>query len=387
LTAMLKKFIKSLKPCLWINIILVIFSNQAIAQRDIIYKKDSTIIRCKILKATADKYEYAFIDLKNKTVKTSISGTLVDSVHYNFYDSNLVKNKVFDKETKPEAEEKPAIPKNWKFTFGIGLNAGNFLEFNTKPPGTDKKSFSATGSFDLGLNYAKEGRKFEMTNELHCLTGFQKNGITNADHIQRISDNITSLHDFSSKIGKSKKWNFNLIARAATSIFNIYDGDYLKDINNLGQIQGFLSPYDATISPGIKYEPDKYSRISLSPYSFNLYGVKSRGVSSTGKFIQELDSAGNYKQFLFKRLGAEINFWYDRTIKDWIFLQYRLSISSNYFEKIAKNGLLDGLFITKIKLIKNLYLTDQVDIKGDLKDSPFKPYIKQSVMLSFMKSY
>jgi hypothetical protein len=241
-----------------LSIIFVI--NNASAQRDIIYKKDSTQIRCKIVKEEADKYDYAFTDSTLKVFKTKILKTFVDSVHYNFYDTNLVQNKIFGKikKLKPApAEAVTEVKKNWKFSFGLGLNVGNILEFNSNP-GPDKKSFTANSSLDFGLNYAKEGRKFEMTNELHCILGFQKTGITGADHIQRVSDNITSLHDFSSKIGKSKKWDFNLIARSSTTIFNVYDGEYLKDINHLGKIQGFLSPYDVTISPGIKYEPDKY---------------------------------------------------------------------------------------------------------------------------------
>ena len=67
------------------------------AQRDIIYKNDSTQIRCKILRATTDKYEYVFSDSASKVFKTKILKTLVDSVNYNFYDSNLVQNKIFTK--------------------------------------------------------------------------------------------------------------------------------------------------------------------------------------------------------------------------------------------------------------------------------------------------
>jgi hypothetical protein len=361
---------------------LFFICQNSFAQKDIIYKKDSTQIRCKILKATIDKYEYAFADSANKVFKTKILKTLVDSVNYNFYDSNLVQNKIFTKKTKPVTEEIIFLQKNWKFTLGIGLNVGNILEFNS-PSGTDKKSLSGTTSLDLGLNYTKEGGRFAMTNELHWLFGLQKSGLTSAAHIQRISDDLNTLHDFSMAIGKTKKWNFNLIAKTATSIFNIYNGDYFKDINLLGKSQAFLSPYDITISPGIKWQPNKYLRISLSPYSFNLYGVKNQQVSNSGVFITDLDASGNYKKNLFKRLGAEVNFWYDRQVRTWLEMQYRLGISSNYFEKIAKNGLLDGLFITKIKLIKNLYLTQRAELKGDFAITPFKPYYNQSILLSY----
>jgi hypothetical protein len=366
---------------------LLFFLHQSsFAQRDIIYKKDTTQIRCKILKASVDKYEYAYADSSSKVFKTKILKTLVDSIKQNFYDSNLVQNKIFGKIVKPITEEIVPVVKNWIFTAGIGFNVGNALEFNN-PSGTDKKSLSGTSSIDLGLNYSKDGARFAMTNELHYIFGLQKSGLTSADNIQRVTDELATLHDLSIAIAKTKKWNFNVIAKTTTSIFTIYDGDFFKDINVLGKIQGFLSPYDVTISPGIKWQPDKYLRISISPYSFNLYGVKHDEILSKGIFITDTTATGTYKKHLFKRLGAEINFWYDRKIKTWLDMQYRLGVSSNYFEKITKNGLLDGLFITKFKLVKNLYLTHRASIKGDFAVSPFKPFYSQSILLSYSKTF
>jgi hypothetical protein len=369
-----------------INILLLFFSVQLTAQRDIIFKADSSQIRCKILKITTDKYEYAFADSTNKVFKTKILKTLVDSVNYNFYDSNLVQNRIFIKKTKPVTEEIIPVQKNWKCTLGIGLNVESIIEFNN-PFGSDKKSLSGTTSIDAGANYSKEGSRFAMTNEVHYIFGLQKPGFTSTDHLQRVTDDINFLQDLSLAIGKTKKWNFNVIVKAATSFFTIYNGDYFKDYTSLGRSKAFLSPYDVTISPGIKWQPNKYLRVSISPYSFNLYGVKNQQVSNTGIFISDLDASGNYKKKLFKRLGAEANFWYDRQIRKWLDIQYRLGISSNYFEKIAKNGLMDGLFITRVKLVKNFYLTHRATLKADFTMSPFKPYYNQSILLSYSKTF
>ncbi len=382
----IKKMKKNQISAIFFLFVSFFANHQCQAQRDIIYKKDTTQIRCKILKATADKYEYAYADSMSKVFKTKILKTLVDSIKQNFYDSNLVQNKIFGKIIKPITEEVVPVQKNWIFTAGIGFNVGNVLEFNN-PSGTDKKSLSGTTSIDLGLNYNKDGARFAMTNELHYLFSLQKSGLTAAAHIQRVSDELTTLHDFSIAIGKTKKWNFNLIAKTTTSIFTIYDGDYFKDINVLGKIQRFLSPYDITISPGIKWQSDKYLRISISPYSFNLYGVENNEISVKGIFITDTTATGSFKKHLFKRLGAEINFWYDRKIKTWLDMQYRLSFSANYFEKITKTGLLDALFITKFKLVKNLYLTHRATLKGNFSVSPFKPFYSQSILLSYSKTF
>jgi hypothetical protein len=367
---------------------IIILATHAIgfAQKDIIYKNDSSQIRCKILSEKAESYKYAYADSTNKIFKTSISKLFVDSVAYDFYDSNLVQNKIFNKKASRHLQEITLPQRNWQFSLGIGLNLGNILEYNP-PSGNDKKSFSATVALDAGVNYRKDGSRFAMTNELHWLFSLQKSGLTSGDHIQRISDNISTLHDLSVATGKSRKWNFNLIVKATTSVFNIYNGDYFTDINKLGKTQGFISPYDITVSPGIKWQPGKYLRLSISPYSFNLYGVKSQQVSNTGIFITDTDASGNYKKFLFSRLGAEINIWYDRRIKTWLELQYRLGISANYFEKITRDGTLDGLFLTNIRLVKGLYLTHRATLKGNYAGKPFRPYFQQSVLLSFTKNF
>jgi hypothetical protein len=356
------------------------------AQQDIIYKKDSTQIRCKILSGTPKKFKYAYLDSLFRVFKTTILNTDVDSVHYNFYETDLIQHKLFNKNYRAAPGQITSLLQSWKNNFGIGLNAGNIIEFN-HPSGNNKKSLSGTFSLDAVSRYSKEGSRFSMANEFHWLFSLQKSALTSTAHIQRIADDISTLHDFSIAIGKSKKWGFNLIARLNTSVFNIYNGDYFKDINNLGKIQGFLSPYDITISPGIKWQPDKNLQVSISPYSFNLYGVKSQQVSNTGIFITDTDLYGNYKKNLFKRLGAEINFWYDKQIKSWLNMQYRLGISSNYFEKIARNGLMNGLFITKLKIAKNMHLTHRAVLKADLAMKPFKPYYSQTILLSYAKSF
>ncbi len=356
------------------------------AQQDLLYKKDTTQQRCKILKTTKSKYRYAFLDSLQKVYKASISKSLVDSVKYNYYDSNLVQDKLFKNLVKPVVEANAPKQCSWIFTTTLGFNLGNLLEFNN-PSGIDKKTLSGTATIDLGLNYAKEGTRFAMTNELHSIIAIQKSGLTRTDYIQRASNDISTLHDFSFGFGKSKKWNFNLIAKTNTSLFTVFDGDYYKDYNALGKTQAFLSPYDVTISPGIKWQPNQFLRLSISPYSFNIFGIKSNEITAKGIYITDVDASGNYKNFLFKRLGAEMNFWYDRNIKKWIEIQYRIGVSSNYFEKIANNGLLDGLFITKFKLLKDLYLTHRASLKMDFSAAPIKPFYSQTLLLSFTKSF
>ncbi len=282
-------------------------------------------------------------------------------------------------------EELPEKINPLKFTFAIGMNVSHFLELNSSP-GPDKKNFSGTGAIDLGLNYKKDGGRLEMTNEAHWMINVQKAGLADTEHIQRVNDDLKTLHDYSVGLTRGNKLSINLIAKATTSVFTIYDGDYFNDVNHMGKIQAFLSPYEVILSPGVKLQPDNYLRVSVSPYSMSLYGVDNQQIANTGRYTHDSDAGGNYVRFVHKQLGAEVNIWYDRQIGTWLEVQYRVSISSDYFDKIGKNGLLDGLFITKIKLFKDLYLSHRAELKGDFSEKPFKPYYSQTILLSFTKS-
>jgi hypothetical protein len=364
-------------------ILFLFIGNSLLAQKDILIKKDSTEIRCNVLKEKHTKYIYAYINSNNKVVKASILKSLVNTIKYDKYSANLIPNKLFDPEPIV-ASETPV--KSYEYIFGIGLNVSNILEFNS-PSGPDKKTFSATSALDLGLNYYKEGNRFAMTNELHWNLSLQKSGVSNTDHIQKVSDEFITLHDFSYSLSKNSKWNMNLIVKTNTSIFTIFDGSYFKDYNNNGKIQGFLNPYDIVLSPGIKYQPNDYFRFSFAPYSVNLFGLTNQEIANTGYYTQTFDANNNYDLFVFKQLGAELNIWYDRKFKKWLDMQYRFGVSSDYFSKTTINALFDGLFITKIKIYKNISLAHRASLKGDFTMSPIKPYYKQTILLGFSKSF
>lgn len=365
--------------------ILVLFAtSNLLAQKDLMHKKDSTEIRCKIIMETPTMYTYAFVNSKNKVKKTTILKSVVENVEYNKYDKNVLEDKLFTNEASIVLDEEPV--KSYQYSFGLGLNLSNILEYNA-PSGPDKKSFSATTTLDLGLDYYKDGNRFAMTNELHWTLAVQKSGISGSDRIQRVSDDIVTLHDFSYTLSKNSKWNANVIVKNSTSIFTIYDGDYFKDYNNNGKIQGFLSPYQVVLSPGIKYQPNDYFRLSLSPYSVSLYGLTSQQIANTGYYTQTFDTNGDYDLFVFEQLGAELNVWYDRKYKKWLEMQYRLGFSSDYFSKTDINVLMDGMFITKFRIVKNIHLTHRAILKGDLLETPLKPYYKQTILLSFAKTF
>lgn len=372
----------ALKSVLTLGVLFV--TSNLFAQKDLIHKKDSTEIRCKIIIETPTMYTFAHINAKNKVKKTNILKSVVDNVEYDKYDKNLVQDKLFTDLDPIVYAEEPV--KSYQYSFALGVNVSNILEYNA-PSGPDKKSFSATTTLDLGFDYYKEGNRFAMTNELHWILGIQKSGISGSDRIQRVADDFNTLHDFSYTLSKSSKWNANLIVKNSTSVFTIFDGDYFKDYNNNGKIQSFLNPYQVILSPGIKYQPNEYFRLSLSPYSVSLYGLTSQKIANTGYYTQTYDTNGDYDLFVFDQLGAELNIWYDRKYKKWLEMQYRFGVSSDYLSDSDISVLMDGMFITKFRIVKNIYLTHRAILKGDLLETPLKPYYKQTILLSFAKSF
>ncbi|MES2775440.1 MAG: hypothetical protein V4722_14795 [Bacteroidota bacterium] len=152
------------------------------------------------------------------------------------------------------------------------------------------------------------------------------------------------------------------------------------------------------IAPCLKRREDQaFSQHFLLTLSLGFYavrgrcrfhlGVKSQDVANTGLFTKDSDGDGTFDTFEFTRLGAELNIWYDRNIKQWLQMQYRLGLSSDYLEKVGKSGLLTGLFITKFKIISNLYLTHRGSLKGDFAGKILKPFYSQTVLLSFAKAF
>lgn len=377
-------------------IITSFFFLQSNAQFDTLFLKGGQTLIVKIIKEANDQYHFTFADENTQTVKSSLLKVLIDSVHFT---NNVSGKKATKKKAKKEKAQSDSNSgdvnnsqqspkeKRWHFNSTIGANVSNTMDFNDPYGSPDKKSLALNLSFDFGANYGKPEVKFKMTHELHYMFGLQRSGFTSGTYLQRVQDDVNTLHDISIGLGKKNRWNANLIVRANSSFFTIFDGNYFKDITMLGRIQAFASPYKLNVAPGFKYQPNQYLRLSLSPYSFEVFGVKNNEVSTKGIYITDVDASGNFKKTLFKRLGAELNIWYDRNVKQWLEMQYRLGISSDYIEKVGKNGLLDGLFITRVKIFKQIYLTHRATVQNNLAGNFWKPHFNQNIMLSFNKSF
>ena len=267
----------------------------------------------------------------------------------------------------------------WEISLNLGLNLSHTLQVNGKP-NAGKQGFSTTNGIDLSLNYTK--KRVISTNEFHWQFSLYKAGLKSIT--QKTADELLSLHDLSVGFSEGNRWNINLIAKTNTGVFSTYKDGYFKDSTSGGLVQSLLNPYELILSPGVKWQPTKHIRISLSPYTFRIYGLINQAIANTGLYIQEQRPNGiDYITQIVEQQGAEINIWYDRKIKKWLQMQYRVGVKSSYAEKILDNGTMDGLFISKLKLIGNIYLTHRATLRGTFEQKPFKPVYVQVITLSY----
>ncbi|MFN8347577.1 MAG: hypothetical protein U0X91_21415 [Spirosomataceae bacterium] len=275
--------------------------------------------------------------------------------------------------------QEDTMAKAWEVSLNLGLNLSHTLQVNGVP-NAGKQGFSTTNGIDLSFNYAK--KRVISTNEFHWQFSLYRAGIKSPT--QKTADELISLHDFSIGFSEQRRWNVNLIAKTNTGVFSTYKDGYFRDTTGAGKVQSALNPYELVLSPGVKWQPTKHIRISLSPYTFRIYGLINQEIANTGLYTQEQRPNGiDYITQIVEQQGAEVNVWYDRKIKKWLQMQYRIGLKSSYAEKILDNGRIDGLFITKLKLIGNIYLTHRATLRGTLEQKPFKPVYIQVITLSY----
>lgn len=366
-----------------------------------LYIKGGEKLIVKDLKKQEHESSFYYNDSLNKLVKASVPNWLIDSFVLNKFDTLKAVNIVTiapppppvivttqQEVVTPAVQETASTQKEkfYTFNYALGLTLGNFLEVNN-PNSEDKKGFSFAGSLDLNYKYNKPNAFINMSHELHYNFGVQKESLEQGANIQKVQDELVTLHDISVKIKRNSKWNINSIFNFSTSIFTTFDGEYFDDVNNLGRVKGFMSPYSLGIAPGIKYDVSNALKVSVSPYSFEFYGVRNDEISKKGIYITETDDNGNYKKSIIRKQGLEMNIWLDKSLGEWLEMQYRVSINSNYDGNVGENTVLDGLFLTKIKLIKNLYLTHRATVNSNFAGNLLKPYFTQTIQLSFNKSF
>lgn len=280
---------------------------------------------------------------------------------------------------------KDTIPKTkvWQYTLSSGIN-GSYTKNKNVPPGTGNEGLAATISFDFSIS--KDEGLFISRNELHYLASFFKSGESGST-ITKTSDNLLTLHDWSLRNGPESNWYINYIARVNTPLLSTYKGGVFKttDVKQI-KIEKFANAYDVNIAPGVKYAMFKKKlNISVSPYAVRLYGVIDQAIADQNVYdIGPVDEiSGKAPKYKIERKGAEVNIWFDHAWKEILTFEYRMDISFKYSNRPLQEGLFNGFLTTRLKLIKNLYLTHRGILTGIIEQKPLKPEWRQTFLLSY----
>jgi hypothetical protein len=273
--------------------------------------------------------------------------------------------------------------KVWQMNLTFGLN-GSYAKNTNVAPGTGQEGLSATLTFDL--NIAKKEGRFISSNEFHYVSSFFKSGEKNS-RVNKTSDNLLTLHDWAIRNGNDSKWHINCIVKFITPLISTFKGGLFTSVDPKQiKIEKFGNPYDINLAPGIKYALfNKKLNLSISPYAIRFYGVTEQSIADQNIYeIGAIDSiSGKKLKYKKEKKGAEINIWFDYAVKDILTFEYRVDISSKYSDTPLQEGLFNALLITKLKLVKNLFLTHRANLNGVLEQDPQKPEWKQTWLLSY----
>ncbi len=270
----------------------------------------------------------------------------------------------------------------WKFPITIGLSLSHTVHSAaTATGGGGKEGFVMANSFDIAANYFKKERKFRIKNKVNWSFGLTLPNLKGTP-LQKSTDNFKMINDISTAFSKNNKWAFNLAINSSTSIFTVFDGNFLSDVRGNGATRKFLNPYNISFAPGIKYEPNEIFSVSISPLSLNILGVPNDEIAQKGLHIQDTEDDGiTYKKQIIEK-GAQINMTYVGEFKTWWLADYRMIINSAYLEDIKK-GNLDLTLINNFKITKTVGLQHRLLFLGDFSAFPFAPFFEQMVMLSY----
>lgn len=357
---------------------LVLATSIQLSSQIVIHKIDSMVMK--------GKHKTLFCrDSFGKNYQIVLKEQTLDSLHAkNSYEpSNIYPS---DTSTKTAMNDKPK-EKYHQFNTNLGLMLGSIFEWNNTAGTPDKTGLAFNIGLDFTHRYNKPTSKISLSNELHYVWSVQKDGLLDTNHFQNGQDELMTLHDWSIGFTEKNKWNINLITKFSTSLFHTFDGNYFADITGLGRIRSPLSPFIINLAPGIKYNVNDDFRISISPFSAELYGVTNSEISSKGIYITDTLAGGQYKKGIIRKEGVELNLWFDKQIKEWLNFQWRLTLSSDYKQGFLNNAVADGLFITKLKLIKDIYVTHRFTLNSDLFSNLTKPFMTQNIQLSYSKSF
>lgn len=156
----------------------------------------------------------------------------------------------------------------WTGITGINLNQASFS--NWTAGGTNSVAFSALGKFSA--NHTKD--KFTWNNNLNLMYGMVKN---ESETLKKSEDLIELISV--AGYGLSKNWSLTGYLSFRSQFANGYDVD-----NDTMIVSKFMAPGYLTLSPSVRFKPNDYFYLLLSPATAKITFVEDQTLADYGSF-------------------------------------------------------------------------------------------------------
>jgi hypothetical protein len=161
-------------------------------------------------------------------------------------------------------------PKNWKWTGLTGINLNQAAFANWTAGGINSVAFSALGKFTG--DYTKN--KVTWNNNLNLMYGLVKNENESLKKNQDLIELISVLG-----YNVSKKWSVTAYMSFRTQFAPGYDVDY-----DTIMVSDIMAPGYLTLSPSMRFTPNDWSYILLSPVTAKFTFVLDQSLANLGSF-------------------------------------------------------------------------------------------------------
>lgn len=161
-------------------------------------------------------------------------------------------------------------PKNWKWTGLTGINLNQAAFSNWTAGGINSVAFSALGKFTG--DYTKN--KVTWNNNLNLMYGLVKN---ENESLKKNQDLIELISVLGWNI--SKKWALTAYMSFRTQFAPGYDVNY-----DTIMVSDFMAPGYLTLSPSVRFTPNDWSYILMSPVTAKFTFVLDQTLANQGSF-------------------------------------------------------------------------------------------------------
>jgi hypothetical protein len=223
------------------------------------------------------------------------------------------------------SQDTAKIVKPWAFTgiTGVKLNHTSFT--NWTPGGTNSVAFSALGKYSA--NYKKE--KVSWNNNLNLMYGM----------IKEKDENLTKNEDLLEIISVvgydlSPKWAVTGYVSFRTQFAEGFDADY-----DTVKISEFMAPGYLTLSPSVRYQPNEYFYLLMSPATAKFTFVKDQELANLGSFgvsPAEYDTNGVMTQegeTMLVYMGPFVEAYFKKEVAKNLLYESRLNILYTFLNR------------------------------------------------------